>query len=110
MRGDEKMSEESHRKEELISERHRYFLTYNERRRLDRAAYNISSVLIGRLTLKGGDFWMEVSEDLRLMAQQGVSCPIGGAKAPTPTWVRVLDYLFGILIGLGGAMILGWHP
>ena len=104
------MSEENRVQGVIISERHPYMLTYSERRRLDRAAHNISSVLIGRYTLKGRGFWMKVNEDLTLMAQQGVSCPVGSGEAPTPMWVRVLDYLFGILIGLGGAMILGWHP
>ena len=86
-----------------------YELSPTECLRLKRAVYNIWSILGNRFTRRGGTFWVSVSEDLLEMAQYGVSY-VGNAEPPTHTRVRVLDYLFGILIGLGGAMILGWHP
>ena len=86
-----------------------YELTPIERLKLKDAAYSIASILTSRFTRKGGIFWMGVSEDLTLMAEQGVSY-VGRMEAPVREWVRVYYYLLGIVSGVGAAFILGWHP
>ena len=52
---------------------------------------------------------MSVSEDLLMMAQYGVSY-VGSKDTPPSKWLRVSYFFFGIITGLGLAMILGWHP
>ena len=86
-----------------------YELTPTERLRLKRAAYNIASILTNRFTRRGGTFWVSVSEDLMMMAQYGVSY-VGSKDTPPSKWLRVSYFFFGIITGLGLAMILGWHP
>ena len=89
-----------------------YELTPTERLRLKRAAFNIGSILGNRFTRRGGTFWVSVSEDLSMMAQYGVSYV--GSKDSKDTfpskWLRVSDFFFGIIAGVGLAIILGWHP
>ena len=86
-----------------------YELTPTECLRLKRAAYNIRSILGSRPTRRGGTFWVSVSEDLSMMAQYGVSY-VGSKDTPPSKWLHVSDFFFGIITGLGVALILGWHP
>ena len=54
-------------------------------------------------------FWMNVSQDLLAMAEKGVSYV--GSRDTLPSRLGYFSYyFFGIISGLGVALILGWHP
>ena len=86
-----------------------YELTPIERLRLKKSAYNIASILTNRFTRRGGMFWMNVSQDLLAMAEKGVSY-VGSRDTPPSRLGYFSYYFFGIISGLGVAMILGWRP
>ena len=86
-----------------------YELTPLERLKLKKAAYSIASILTSRFTRRGGMFWTNVSQDLLAMAEKGVSY-VGSRDTPPSRLGYFSYYFFGIISGLGVALILGWHP
>ena len=86
-----------------------YESTPIERLRLKRAAFNIGSILGNRFTRRGDTFWVNVSQDLLAMAEKGVSY-VGSRDTPPSRLGYFSYYFFGIISGLGGALILGWRP
>ena len=89
--------------------RSHYELTPTECLRLKRAAYNIRSILGSRPTRRGDTFWVNVSQDLLAMAEKGVSY-VGSRDTPPSRLGYFSYYFFGIISGLGVALILGWRP
>ena len=87
----------------------RYELTPTECLRLKRSAFNIAFILTNRFTRRGGIFWMNVSQDLLAMAEKGASY-VGSRDTPPSRLGYFSYYFFGIISGLGVALILGWRP